>query len=145
MKFERKQCENLTEIRCVYSVFENFFSEQVLSNCSDECPIECESYSISTSVSSNIFIDEFSKDFDNLIQENSYIASLVNENMTQSQKADIVRQHVLSLRISYENLAYTYIEQSAKTELVDLISNIGGTLGILSYLLSYMGYTEIRL
>ena len=144
MKFERKQCEKWTEIDCIYSVFYKFLSEQVLSNCSDECPIECESYSISTSVNSNSFTDKHFEEFDDLIQYNDYIASLVDDKMTQSQKYDIVRQHVLTLRIFYENLAHTYIEQSAKTELVDLVSNIGGTLGIQSYLLYNIGYTEFH-
>ena len=114
MKFGKKQCESLSEITCLYSVFSEFYSKDLLTNCSDECPIECESYSISTSVSSNIFMNECSEEFENLIQENSYIASLVSDNMTRSQKYDIVRQHVLSLRIFYENLAYTYIESQPR-------------------------------
>lgn len=43
---------------------------------------------------------------------------------------EIVKQNFLAVAIYYDELKYTILEESAQTELVDLIGGIGGTLGL---------------
>lgn len=43
---------------------------------------------------------------------------------------DNVKQSMVSLNINYADMSYVYIEQSAKMEIIDLISGIGGVLGL---------------
>lgn len=41
-----------------------------------------------------------------------------------------LKKKFVSLNVYYDDLSYTQIDESPKTEMVDLISNIGGTLGL---------------
>ena len=41
-----------------------------------------------------------------------------------------VKQSVLKLNIFYDSLEYEYITEKPKMNLVDLLANIGGTLGL---------------
>ena len=54
----------------------------------------------------------------------------------------MIKGSVLSLNIYFEQLSYTEISQNAKTELVDLVSNIGGLLGLFIGT-SFLSFVEI--
>lgn len=51
-----------------------------------------------------------------------------NQTLTEDQKYEKLKNNVVSLNIYYDTLSYTFIDQSAKITIVDLISNIGKTL-----------------
>ena len=50
-----------------------------------------------------------------------------------------VTRTFFALRVYYDDLKYTLIKQQPKIELFDLISNIGGTLGL------FLGFSFISL
>ena len=70
--------------------------QDVVENCSQYCPLECDSITYETSLYSN--------------------------------KLDL--ENVISFSIYYESLEYTLIDQKSKMNVFDLISNIGGNLGL---------------
>ena len=43
---------------------------------------------------------------------------------------DLIKQSVLALNVFYDNLAYTEITQQPKMQIFDIISNVGGLLGL---------------
>lgn len=51
-----------------------------------------------------------------------------NKSLSQAEKYQLLKNNVVSLNIYYETLSYTSIDQSAKTTIIDLISNIGKTI-----------------
>lgn len=44
---------------------------------------------------------------------------------------DYIKENSLLLNIYYNNLEYTEITEQEKTSIIDLISNVGGILGLL--------------
>jgi hypothetical protein len=149
MTFGARQCEFLTDFDCIGSVFENFYQNQMLANCSAECPTECAFVEYAT-------MQTFS-DF----PPASYLYYILSQSETLSQKyfnqsaleflatmvtmqdnlvppIDVLQStlsgKLLSLNIFYNDLVYTKIEESAKMSLIDLIAGIGGTLVNRNYL-----------
>ena len=43
---------------------------------------------------------------------------------------EMLGKNVVYLNVNYANLQYTFINQIPKSDLISLISNIGGTLGL---------------
>ena len=80
----------------------------------EKCPLECDSY-----------------------QLNPLIYHGIGDEEIQSNKGSM-----LSLNIYYDSLSYTTITETAKTEWIDLISNIGGTLGLFIGI-SFLTFGEI--
>jgi hypothetical protein len=61
-----------------------------------------------------------------------------NETLTY----DLISKSVLSLNVYYDQLSYTQISKDAKVELVDLVSSIGGLLGLFLGM-SFLSFAEI--
>ena len=55
---------------------------------------------------------------------------------------DLIKQSVLSLNVYYDQLSYTQISKDAKLEIVDLVSGIGGLLGLFLGM-SFLSFAEI--
>ena len=93
----------------------NEFSKNYLFQyCEPSCPLECNSVQYNTLISHS--------DFPTL-----YYLNVSGLNYTS---IDTFKRNHLSLNVFYDSLTYTTIEELAKTELIDLISSIGGTLGL---------------
>ena len=78
---------------------------------SKDCPLECDSVSYDVEMSSLE------------IETNAELFARFNKSIEQYK--DFV-----SLNIYFANLKYTNIEQTPKTSVIELISNLGGALGI---------------
>ena len=62
----------------------------------------------------------------------------------------ILERNLVSLNVYYDELSYTIIEELVKTELSDIISNVGGTLGLykqffLHFFFSYLNSIKKKL
>ena len=79
-------------------------------------------YKISTS-STDIKI----KDIRTLINDNPIFKSKYETNEISYRS---LKNTILEVTVYYEDLSYTMISQTAKTNLIDLISNCGGLLGL---------------
>ena len=94
---------------------------QIIDDCTD-CPLECDSidYLLSTSFAEfplplygDLFLNK----------------SGLKLEMSASNLSDL-RKSVLSMNIYYSSLKYTEITQLEKNTLVDLVCDIGGTMGL---------------
>jgi hypothetical protein len=117
-------CLKLDIIVQVFSFIQFLFFHNYQNECLIGCPLECESESYAFTVSS---LDYPSKVFADYISKKSGIMSRYG-NRTPSY--DELKGSLVKLNINFQSLQYTLVEESQKTTWIDLISNIGGTLGL---------------
>jgi hypothetical protein len=120
----------------------DFYANTMIENCSAECPQECDSmdYSITTTFSQfpapsflySILGNDFlaSKYFNMNGSQFRDALNTSNPNLvpSTSQMATTMKGKLVKLNIFFNELLYTSMEESAKFEEVDLISNLGGTI-----------------
>jgi hypothetical protein len=121
--FNVTNCRTMAEALCSFSAFfeaENYFKEKL-----NLCPVECESveYKISTTTSgplSKTYL-QYLRNHPNIIAKYANISEVTDEQLA----ASIVR-----LNVYYNDLGYTEISELPNSTLINLISSIGGTLGL---------------
>jgi hypothetical protein len=127
---DTKNCESPSEIDCSDKVsleLLDYVSEYKLLDpeTQDDCPMECNSvdYTISTSVSGPL-----TKSYLNLLRKNKIIISKF-DNISQVSDQDLANS-IVRVYINYDQLAYTNITEVGAFTVINLISNIGGFLGL---------------
>jgi hypothetical protein len=112
----------------------SFYSAKVINIaklCYQECPLECDSIDYQYSVSSvNMDKEQF---ISNSLNINGFNLDFLNNNNTEN---------FISLRMYYDKASYTSINEIRKIEIVDLIANIGGNLGLFLGV-SFLSFAEI--
>ena len=86
------------------------------------CPLECETNILSYAYS----ISEYPT-----IQNSKFLMnqSLIKKRLGSLSYTDL-KQNVARVQIFYNELKETFISEEIKTQIFDLVSNIGGTLGL---------------
>ena len=117
-------CLNVTQIECMDIVGSEFSYD----DCTAECPLECDSvryeYSLSSLVSPNQKM------------YNVFFNDRVNFNIMQSafgvnlSTYEQFQQYFLVVNVYYPYLQYTKIREAPKASQIDLLSQIGGSLGM---------------
>jgi hypothetical protein len=120
-------CLNMSQYECIGKQFSSYIYEK-LDYCNEQCPLECDSISYEISTSS---LDFPTRNWFNFIFENStaYIKSFESI-MNRTLTYESFKESNLALNIFYPSLKYTQLTESPKTSLIDLVSNVGGLLGI---------------
>ena len=94
-----------------------------------DCPLECEktTYLLSTSHS-----DYPSPEYTKFLKTHPIIPKAFNISSFDSNSIDedLLKKSIASINVFYDDLRYTKISQIAKMSFKDLMSNIGGTLGL---------------
>ena len=115
-------CLNSTEYNCLTIQIFSYSVEE----CSQKfCPLECDSIENDVAWSSLSYasLKEYNMLDRNLIV--SYEQAL-NQNLTY----ELYKSLYLGIRVYYPTLQYTTISESPKTSIVDLLTQIGGSLGL---------------
>ena len=120
-------CFNATQFKCLAIKFNESIAE-IESLCSAQCPLECDYVSYELGMSSLSFP---SKQFFDSLKYNANEFNLQNYSQTH-----------LGLDIYFPIKQYTEIRETPKTTFVDLVSNIGGALGVFLGL-SIFSFVEI--
>ena len=60
-KYPQKPCLNSSQLLCMYNTSEKFFSYEIFSNCSEDCPEECSLFMYSHSISFSNYPSEVYK------------------------------------------------------------------------------------
>lgn len=107
-------------------------------SCGQECPLECESttYRLTTSQA-----EYPSRAYANALVENSRVREKYAKNASQLNY-ELLKRSMVQISVFYKDLGYEQYEEFAKTELIDLVSNIGGTLGLFLGM-SFLSFVEI--
>jgi hypothetical protein len=135
---ETTQCLNASQIYCSLNAWNKFLSDDYISNfCIQYCPLECYSinYEIKTTFSN---YPTYNYALNSLMTNPIITSKFQNETLTY----DLISKSVLSLNVYYDQLSYTQISKDAKVELVDLVSSIGGLLGLFLGM-SFLSFAEI--
>ena len=115
--------------------FKDFFIEDVANKCSD-CPLECESelYSLTSSA-----LDYPTQIYAQMLANQSVITKrFSNKAPTYKQ----LKQSILSVNINYNQLGYTQIKEIQKMNIIELVTNFGGAMGLFLGL-SFLSFFEL--
>jgi amiloride-sensitive sodium channel subunit alpha/amiloride-sensitive sodium channel subunit gamma len=106
--------------------------------CGDECPLECDSitYNLYTSAA-----DYPSRIYADSLMKNAVIKSKFASNPSDLT-FDSLKRHMAHISVFYNDLGYELYSELEKTDLVDLIASIGGTLGLFLGM-SFLSFVEI--
>ena len=97
----------ITELTSKYSVLKTILMPDF---CYQKCPIECDYIVYNT--------------------KQNYVSSLPDLYLNENKLNNISKDDLMLINVYYPKLEYISVEQMAKTEFFDLISNIGGTFGL---------------
>jgi len=123
MYIHAEPCLNSTALECISSIergYANGYSEK----CLNECPLECESVTYDYTVSSLIFP---SKEF---YQATVNDLDFMKRNFAANLSFDLFKEEYLSLNVFISTNKYTLITEIPKITQTDLITNVGGSIGI---------------
>ena len=122
-------CFTKPEILCTIYQYNYFRRFKMSEECLKLCPLECDSVKYDVSMSSLDFPSKFVFD----IYKNFGLFNGTFESF---------KQNLLQVNIFYPSLTYTKISESPKMSITDLLSNLGGTLGL--YIgISFLSLIEI--
>ena len=133
-----KPCQTIRDIGCYYNI--NYILQTIEQRneremCINECPLECESVSYITSLSMSVYP---TASYTDELLEFFIQGRLDNHNISLYD----LRNNVLAINVYYSKLNYKSYQEFAKTEMVDLVSNIGGTIGLFLGV-SFLSFIEI--
>lgn len=123
--FNVTQCLTLEQCICLYDEYAKFLRFN-RDQCNDLCPLECESLRfdfVTTSFSYPI------KSYSEILLKNPTIQSMLHASSFKLNHEEL-KKNILKLNIYYDSLDYVAITESPSLNLVTLLSNIGGTLGL---------------
>ena len=127
--FDVEPCLSYVQFECSDKESELFLSSQVDDKCLSLCPLECESVEYNFFASFGNFPTE---NFCSLIIK--YYKNLFNYqlgiNLSDSELKNYLIRKSLAIDVFYSEIGYTKISESPKTSIIDLLSNVGGTLGL---------------
>jgi len=119
---------------CVADKLREFRKNFQFEKCSKYCPLECDSISYS--------ITPLSKSIPGIGEIDDTIMAVNSFNLSNLNTYEDIKRHYVQLCVYYKNLEYTYIDQEAKTETFNFISNMGGILGLFLGI-SFLSFVEI--
>ena len=129
-------CHSLADLECIGQQ-ENEFKDEKLDECLKECPLECMKQEFDLQVSSLDYPTV--EDYELIIKDKNYflrVENVVRDNITSF---DDYKKYFLLVNIFLSNLQYTEITETPKTSIIELISNMGGSMGI------FLGFTLFSL
>ena len=118
-------CASESQQVCSLRVWTQFLASNVNEKCSQYCPLECDSMGYQLTITTSLYPTKRYAESE-LMTNPTIKSKFLNETLTY----DLIKQSVLSLNIYYDQLEYTASSQDAKTELYDLVSNLGGLFGL---------------
>jgi hypothetical protein len=135
-------CLNESQSSCSDNLFYEMYEQNHIAFCSNICKMECTS--ISYDISSS-YADFPSRKYYESIKENELVKKNFADEGIQNFTFEDLKSKIVSLRIYFSELSYTLISENEKMNIVDLLSNIGGTMGLFLgiSLLSFVEMVEL--
>ena len=123
-------CVNAIQQACMSLQYDDFKinTTEFKNRCAVDCSLECYSVDFNLDIS---LLDYVSKDYYNLVVSDPvrrvYLESVVfNETLSY----ELYKESFVALNVYMTTTQHTEITQAPKTTLVDLVANLGGTIGI---------------
>jgi hypothetical protein len=118
---------------CISKYLNDFSNQYEREKCSKYCPLECNSMSYRI----NNYFELFPSSGNISSISKEYYGLLNNFNTYEE-----VNKHLTVLYVYFNDLKYTFISEEPKTELFNVISNIGGILGLFLGI-SFLSFVEL--
>ena len=118
-------CLSLEQFNCTRFAYVKFKSSKINEECLALCPLECESINYDLLISSTASLSK--QGYDSIEKLIDRFTSGFSQNKLTY---DEVRQRFIVLNVYYADLSYVRISETPKTSFFDLLSNLGGTLGL---------------
>lgn len=134
-----KPCSSLKDLYCDINFFSKFFTQNVESICSQDCPLECESYIYHVYTSS---ADYPTTGYAKYLVDNKVLRSKFSSANITNMTYNTIKQNVVALNVYYDTISYKHFYELKKTSLLDLVANIGGTMGLFIGI-SFLSFVEI--
>lgn len=128
---------NYTIIECIINVYNNLVNGRINDVCVPVCPLECDSISYETSTSFSKFPKQL---YANELKTHPKIKSKFPPGHQITY--DDLSKSMIAFNVFYNDLRYTKISQIPKTVMVDLISDMGGILGLFIGI-SFLSFGEL--
>lgn len=119
-------------------MFEDFFNSEIPQSCADKCPLECDAITYNLFTSSSLYP---ARVYSDSLMQNVWIREKYANDMSKLTFDDL-KQRMVQISVFYGDLGYDNFDESIKTEVIDLISNIGGTMGLFLGI-SFLSFVEI--
>jgi len=118
-------CLNLTQLYCINDQNNAF---EITNECLEECPLECDTvtYDVKTTC-----LDYPSTTLYNYLANNTAYTQSFLINTGKVFSSTTATSYLISINVFYPFTEYTLITESPKTFIFDLISQIGGSMGML--------------
>ncbi|KAL9988147.1 hypothetical protein ACROYT_G002555 [Oculina patagonica] len=119
-KFGKRICSAISkEVRCIQELQKRYDSDEL--GCSEKCPQPCTQTSYRTSMSSSAWSIAYEKQIQSM---------MLREGGEMGKSKDMLRENILRIKIYFEELNLERITYSEYYALENLMSDIGGQLGL---------------
>lgn len=120
-----KPCLTMEELECSDGVFNKFINMDINRIAGSLCPLECSTISYETISSYTQFP---SKTYADVLMNKPEIVSVFknDSNLTYEK----LKENIVRINLYYESTKYTFVDESPATTIIQLLSNIGGTMGL---------------
>ena len=120
-------CETIQEQTCLIEKYQILINDNYLKSvCIQKCPLECNSTVFSTSITSVEILGDLLADFLNSNKTNLSI----DFETTKPIGVEEARRSFTSFQLFYSSNTYTFSTETPSMDVVALLANIGGTLGL---------------
>ena len=104
------------------------------------CPLECNNTGFKVAISTSEIMPEY---YSKVINEKVFRLNVTNRTLSVDEQ----KNSIVKLNIYYDSLSYTVLTETASLDIITLMSNIGGTLGLFLgvSLLTFVEFVEIVL
>lgn len=133
---------NISELACDLSFFLGFYSTKLKEECNSRCPLECDSQKFDLTVSNMLFPTKAYayQLVDRYINANPSRFNLTG-NLSRLSYEEL-KNYFLAVNVYYGDMQYVTISEIEKTSLIDIVSGVGGTLGLFVGM-SFMSFFEL--
>ena len=116
-------CFTSDQINCVNKIYNLVANDEHIESCYSSCPLECSKFKITNIISTSLY------------PPSDYYLNLIMRymNSTKELKSDELenlREKILKINVYYDSLSYLQMTESPSGDIINLFSNIGGTLGL---------------
>jgi hypothetical protein len=122
--YNSQPCLNVFQFKCLTNVLKNIYDE----DCVSDCPLECNSVTYQYSLSSLVFPSQ--SFYNNFFNDKSILIFFNTTYGIDLSTKDLFKEYFLVLNVFYPYLQYTQITEIPKFTPIDLLSQIGGSLGM---------------
>ena len=124
--FNTRVCTSANVTQCAIKTYLTVYGKNDYSSkyCLRECPLECNSTQITYTTTSCDLIGDTYVDY--IRNNTNFCSDFVNKSIN----AETAKQSVAHLFVYYDTLSFTQIDEAPQIDLVTLIANIGGNLGL---------------